>query len=134
MTRHGGKNKNCPCNLPIQRQIQLFTPYLKKISKAKDLKEKRKLFRQQPKCLTKFISECSGALLRRDIELPLNKYKKLKPFKNNLIYLSHPKVKQADKIKAFLSKKGGFLSLIPIIGGILANTVIPLLIEKFRKH
>lgn len=131
MTRHG-KN-SCPCDLPIQQQIQHFIPYLKQISRAKDFKTKKKLFLQQPKCLSKFISECSGALLRRDIELPIAKYKKLKNHKNNLLYLSHPKIKNSDKIKSFLSKKGGFLTLIPIIAGILANTVIPLLIEKFRK-
>lgn len=133
MPRHGKQTK-CPCTLPIQQQIQHFIPYLKQITRAKDFKTKKKLFLQKPKCLTKFLSECSGALLRRDIELPLNKYKKLRPHKNNLILLSHPKVKQADKIKFFLKKKGGFLSLIPIIGTILANTVIPFLIDKFRKH
>lgn len=133
MTRHGKKTQ-CPCTLPIQQQIQHFIPYLNQIKRAKDFKTKKKLFLQKPKCLTKFLSECSGALLRRDIELPLNKYKKLRPHKNKLLFLSSPKIKQSTKIKSFLNKKGGFLSLIPIIGTILANTVIPFLIDKFKKH
>jgi hypothetical protein len=128
------KEKTCPCDLPIPQQIQHFIPQLKQISRAKDFKTKKKLFLQSPECLSKFISECSGALLRRDIELPIKQYAKLKPFKKNLLYLAHPKISRKQKIKTFLSKKGGQFGLIPLLGGILANTVIPFIIDKFTKH
>lgn len=131
-TQHSNKKK-CPCNLSIKDQIKYFLPYFKKISKAKDLKTKIQLFRQAPQCLTKFISECSGAILRRDIELPAQKYKKLKPFKQSLLFLNK-KQKLQNKTNAFLKKSGGQLfSLLPILGSLLANTVLPLIINKFKK-
>jgi hypothetical protein len=127
------KTKQCPCNLSITKQIKYFLPFLKKISKAKDIKTKRKLFKSAPECLTKFISECSGALLRRDIELPITKYKRLKPFKKSLLYLSDTKHKLKNKTNAFLKKRGGQLfSLLPILGTLLANTVLPLIVDKFK--
>jgi hypothetical protein len=128
------KKNKCPCNLSIQKQIKYFLPFLKKISKAKTLKSKKALFKQAPECLTKFISECSGALLRGDIELPINKYKKFKPFKKSLLFLSNTKTKIPEKTQKFLNKKGGQLfSLLPILGSLLANTVLPLIINKFKK-
>jgi hypothetical protein len=131
MTRHGSK-QNCPCKLPIQQQIQQFLPLLRSIARAKDFKDKKKIFLRAPKCISKFLSECAGAILRRDIELPIKQYKKLKPFKQNLLLLSHPKIPKKEKVNSFLLKKGGQFGLIPLIGGILANTVLPLIIEKFR--
>lgn len=125
--------KTCVCDQNIKTQVQHFFPLIKKIGKAKSLRDQRQLFESGPsKCLTKFLSECSGALLRRDIRLP--SYKNIKKFKKQLIFLADPKTSIKQKQIKFASKRGGFLSLLPIIGGILANTVIPLIIEKFRKH
>lgn len=129
MGRH--MKANCPCSLSIHEQIKVFLPFLKRISKAKDLKTKKKIFREIPECLTKFISECSGALLRRDIELPNHQYKKFKPFKSSLLYLADNKHKLPHKTKYFFKKAGGQLfSLIPILGTLLANTVLPLITNK----
>lgn len=125
-------NKLCKCNEPIEKQIQHFTPIIKKIAKTPNKQNKKILFNSIPKCLTKFISHCSGAILRRDIELPEKQYKQLKKHKKQLIFLADPKKSDKEKTDKFL-KKGGFLSLLPILGTILANTVIPFIVDKLRK-
>jgi hypothetical protein len=128
---HGRKSK-CPCNWPIKKQIVHFAPILKHIRKLKNSKDQKHFFEQnKPECLTKFLSECSGAILREDIKLP--SYKNLKKVKTPLIRLSDPSLSLKSKTKAF-TKKGGFLSLLPILGGIIANTLLPMIINKFSKH
>lgn len=124
--------KKCPCNLPIKRQIKTFFPYLKKISKAKTLAQKKKIFQETPKCLTKFIGNCSSAILRGDIELPSKTYKKLKLHKKLLLKLSDDKTSLKNKIKSFLGKSGGAFPLIPILGSILANFGIPYILNKIQ--
>lgn len=125
---HG--RKTCSCELPIKTQIQTFLPIIENIVKAKTLKEKKRIFKKHGKCLTKFLSECSGAILREDIKLP--NYKNIKKFKSELLQLADPSIKLKQKTHLFVNKKGGFLSLLPILGGILANTVLPLIINKIR--
>jgi hypothetical protein len=105
---------------------------MKQFKKTKNPKDHKKLFlNNNPECLTKFLSECSGAILREDVKLP--SYSKLKKVKSSLVALADPSVSLKSKTKAF-TKKGGFLSLLPILGGIVANTLLPLIIDKFRKH
>jgi hypothetical protein len=125
---HG--RKRCSCQLPIKEQIKIFLPIIQDIVKAKTLKQKKDIFNKRGKCLTKFLSECSGAILREDIKLP--NYKLLKKFKTILLNLADPSIKLKEKTQLFSNKKGGFLSLLPILGGILANTVLPLIINKIR--
>lgn len=127
---HGRKTK-CPCNWPIHKQIIHFSPILKQLRKLKHVKDQKHLFKQNnPECLTKFLSECSGAILREDIKLP--SYKQFKKVKTPLVHLADPSISLQSKINAF-TKKGGFLSLLPILGGLIANTLLPLIINKFTK-
>ena len=121
---------HCSCELPIKEQIKTFLPIIQNISKAKTLKQKKQIFNKHGKCLTKFLSECSGAILREDIKLP--NYKTLKQFKSTLLNLADPSIKLKTKTQLFTNKKGGFLTLLPILGGILANTILPLIINKIR--
>lgn len=123
---------SCPCKLPIKKQIQLFLPFLKKISKAKTLAQKQHLFAETPKCLTKFIGNCSSAILRGDIELPPRTYKKLKQFKNLLLTLSDDKKSLKNKIRTFSDQTGGAFPLIPILGSILANFGLPYIIDQIK--
>jgi len=125
---HG--RKFCSCELPIKDQIKTFLPIIQDIVNAKSLKKKKQIFNKHGKCLTKFLSECSGAILREDIKLP--NYKHLKPHKSILLQLADPSLKLKTKTKLFANKKGGFLSLLPVLGGILANTILPLIINKIR--
>jgi hypothetical protein len=125
---HG--RKHCSCELPIKEQIKTFLPIIQNISKAKTLKQKKQIFNKHGKCLTKFLSECSGAILREDIKLP--NYKTLKQFKSTLLNLADPSIKLKTKTQLFTNKKGGFFTLLPILGGILANTILPLIINKIR--
>jgi hypothetical protein len=127
---HGRRNK-CPCNWSIKKQIVHFSPLLKQLNKLKNGKQQKHLIKQNnPECLTKFLSECSGAILREDIKLP--SYSQLKKVKQPLIHLANPSLNLQSKTKA-LTKKGGFLALLPILGGIIANTLLPLIINKFTK-
>lgn len=103
---------------------------MKKIGKAKTIAQKRILFEQAPKCLTKFISHCSSALLRGDIELPPQQYRKLKKFKNLLLNLSDKKTSLKHKINSFQEPTGGAFPFIPILGSILANIGLPFLLNK----
>lgn len=122
----------CSCPESLEEQVQHFTPLIRKIGRARTFEKKKQLFHSGPsECLTKFLSECSGALLRQDIRLP--SYKKIKKFKKELLYLANPEKSIKIKSKKFASKKGGFLQLLAILGNILASTVIPLIVDKFRK-
>jgi hypothetical protein len=125
--KHGGKN--CPCSLPIKKQIKTFYPYLKKIGGSKTFAKKQELFKTAPKCLTKFISNCAGAILREDIKLPQETLKKLKRHKNILIELDK-KTSLSKKQKQFFDKKGGAFPLIPIIASLLGNVAIPYVVQK----
>jgi hypothetical protein len=124
--------KKCPCNLSIKKQLQIFFPYLKKISKARSVAQKQKLFEEAPKCFTKFISSCSSAILREYIQLPEETWRKLKKYKNLLIHLSDEKTSLKNKINSFLDKSGGAFPLIPILGSILANFALPYLVDKIK--
>lgn len=102
----------------------------KQLSKAKTPREFKQIISGKPKCITKFLSECSKAILREDIHLP--DYSKFKDKKTHLLALADPTTNLNLKAKA-LTKKGGFLSLLPILGGLVANTLLPLIISKFTK-
>jgi hypothetical protein len=123
---------NCPCKLPIKKQIQLFLPYLKKIAKAKTIGQKQHLFGEAPKCFASFIGNCASAILRGDIELPSNTYKKLKQYKNLLLTLGDDKKSLKQKINTFSDLTGGAFPLIPIIGSILANFGLPYIIDRIK--
>ncbi|MEO5351558.1 MAG: hypothetical protein H7836_18240, partial [Magnetococcus sp. YQC-3] len=123
--------KPCMCKASLDQKIIHFTPILKRLARAKNPSDKRKIFKENsPDCITKFASDCSGAILRENIELPKRNIKKLSKHKNLLLYL-------ADKNKSLKRKRsklarGGFFGLLSILGGILANTVLPLIIDKIR--
>jgi hypothetical protein len=123
---------NCPCNSSIKKQIAIFLPYLKKISNAKTTDKKQQLYKQAPQCFTKFIGHCASAILRGDIELHENQYKKLKKYKTLLLELSDDKKSLKHKINSALKKTGGALPLIPILGSILANIGIPFILDKIK--
>lgn len=120
----------CPCNWPIKKQIEHFAPLCKQLSKAKNFREYKRIVNGNSKCLTKFLSECSKAILREDIQLA--DYSRFKDKKKQLVSLADPTISLDTKTQA-LTKKGGFLSLLPILGGLVANTLLPLIINKFTK-
>lgn len=117
MTSHG---HHCPCNKNIKNQISAFYPEFKKISNLSD-SERKKYLKSSSPCFLKFLTHCAGAVLRKDIELPISDYQKLKPFKNLLIDLQNQKLSLKKKKERFISKnkKGGFFALLPILASIL---------------
>ena len=118
------------CNLPIKKQIKVFYPTIKKISTARTHPKKLKLFAtNKPRCLINFLQKCGEAVLRKDIELEPEQYQKLKPYKDQLVQLSNPKISLRKKLIAFKNKSGGFLGpLLTILASIVGNTLIPRLI------
>lgn len=128
----GHSAQKCPCKLSLKKQIQTFLPRLKKISNAKTLSAKKKLFREAPACFTKFVSHCASAILRGDIELPARTYAQLKKYKKLLLDLSDEKIRLESKIGKFLNKRGGAFPLLPILARVLTNVVVPFIIDKIK--
>jgi hypothetical protein len=125
MTTHGPQ---CPCSFPLKSQISTFVPALNTLAAAG--KKKRKLLANASPCLVKFLSNCAGAILRKDIELPPSGYEQLKKHKKLLVYLNSKRNSLKRKKFAFLSKKGGFFAFIPILASLLA----PLLGKFIASH
>lgn len=119
--------KCAQCQLPIKKQVKLFYPVISKISKTRNFPSKVKLFQEnKPKCIVNFLQKCGEAVLRKDIELTPVQYKKLKPYKNQLLKLANSKISLKRKLADFKNKAGGFIGpLLTILGSILANTVLP---------
>lgn len=126
MTSHG---HHCPCSQNLKNQISTFYPDLKNITKLSDQERKKYLKKTSP-CFLKFLSQCSGAILRKDIELPPIDYEKLKPFKNLLLEFQNQKVSLKKKKEKVLNKKGGFFALLPILASILG----PILGKVISEH
>jgi hypothetical protein len=128
MTSHG---HHCPCNQKLKNQISTFYPELKNITKLNDLERKKYLKNSSP-CLLKFLSHCTGAILRKDIELPPADYEKLKPFKDLLLKFQNQKISLKKKKEEFFqkNKKGGFFALLPILASILG----PILGKVISEH
>lgn len=119
------------CKANLETKIKHFTPIIRKIARAKKPEDKRKIFNKlSPDCLTKFAADCSGAILREDIELPRRSLKRFGKHKNLLIYLANKKHNLKQKRKHLA--KGGFFGLLSLLGGLLANTVLPIIVDKIR--
>jgi hypothetical protein len=102
---------------------------LKNITKLSD-QERKNYFKKSSPCFLKFLSHCTGAILRKDIELPSKDYEKLKPFKNLLLDFQNQKISLKKKKEKFTNKKGGFLTLLPILASILG----PILGKVISEH
>ena len=109
----------CGCKKPLIEQIKTYLPFLKKLRKASKT-EQIKIIKKAPACFLKFITECSGAILRKDIELPKQGYKSLKKYTDILLYLNNKRHSLKRKHSAFNSKHGGFLPFLPLLAGVLA--------------
>ena len=115
MTSHGS---HCPCTFPLRGQISTFAPALNLL--AQSGRKKRQILKTASPCFIKFLSNCAGAILRKDIELPQSGYDLLKKHKKLLLYLNSKRNSIKRKKFAFLSKKGGFFAFIPILASVLA--------------
>ena len=86
-------------------------PTLKRLSKAKSVKERRKLLRKCKKCILDSISEISKNVLVSNVPLSKYRYKKLYPHRK---YIRELASKGLYKRKRYiLNQKGGLL--IPAI-------------------
>lgn len=108
----------CVCKKNILKQIHEYLPFLKQLAAAKPSK-RTVLLENAPACFFNFVSMCSGAILRNDLELSPKGYDTLKPYTNLLLYLNNKRHSLKRKKAAFLSKHGGFFPFIPILASIL---------------
>ena len=116
--------KNCPCNLKSSKaRTQILLPHLRKILRSKHT-EKAEKFKTAPKCVIKFACDCAGALLRNHIQLPSEKYKKLKKHKETLYFLAQKKPSIKKKRQALIKQHGaGLPFIIPILSAAISGLV-----------
>ena len=76
----------------------------------------------------KSISEIALNLLKGNILIPKSSFKRLKPYKDKLLYLSRKKPSLKQK-KEVLNQKGGFL---PALAGLVEPLAVDLLGKLFK--
>jgi hypothetical protein len=120
--------KNCPCKYSsAELRTQILLPYLRKLFRQSE-ELRRTSLQNAPLCLIKYIADCSGALLRDQIQLTPQKYKSLKKYKNSIHLLAQRKPSLKQKRDIIVSQNGaGFGFLIPLLA-----SAIPTIIEAFK--
>lgn len=125
--RKCNKIKNCWCTKPITERLAHFTPQLKLLNES-DLKTRKELLRKAQPCLVRLLCESGLNVLKGNIKLSDCQYKKLKPHKRLLLFVSKSNVPLHLRKKEFQKKKGGFLPVVlPIllsaVSGFVGQTV-----------
>ena len=109
--------------MDTKSRTKTLLPQLQKIGRGSYTHRCLHIKNAQP-CLIKYVSDAAGALLRTDIQLPQEKYPKLKKYKNTLLFLAKKKPSLGEKRKKLLEQKGGFIQfLIPALVSGLAGFV-----------
>lgn len=104
--------KNCPCKLKSsQLRTQILLPHLKKALRQNNALRSEH-FKKAPQCVIKFASDCAGALLKNHIQLPDDKYKKLRKHKTSLHFLAKKKPSIKRKRETLVNQKGAGLGII----------------------
>jgi hypothetical protein len=103
--------KDCICEQSIMDRFQYFYHMLMEMSLG-DSKKKIELLKNAPPCFIRLISECGLNILKGNLKLPTDQYKKLKPHKRMLLSLSKPILSIKKRKDLLLKKKGGFLPVI----------------------
>lgn len=116
--------KNCPCKLKSSKaRTQILLPYLKKAFRQNN-SLRIETFKQAPQCLINYASDCAGALLKNQIQLPPEKYKKLRRYKESLHFLAQKKPSLKQKREKLISQKGAGLGIIiPILVSAIQGVV-----------
>jgi len=107
----GKHNKSCPCKLDTKTRTQAFLPQLIDIQRCSKI-NRQKALQNSDDCLIRFIADTAGAVLRTDIQLPPEKYSKLKKHKDTLLFLAKKKPSIKQKREKLLKQKGGFLNIL----------------------
>lgn len=82
----------------------------------------------------KYICDCSKGVLHHHIRFPKDTYRKLKPYKDDLLLLVNKKTSQKAKREALVNKKGGFLPLIlPALASAVFGIIGNLISKRFIK-
>lgn len=119
--------KNCPCKLKSSKlRTQILLPHLKRAFRQhKNLRGDA--FNNAPQCVIKYASDCAGALLKNQIQLPPHKYKHLRKHRESLHFLAKKKPSIKQKRETLVKQRGAGLGiLIPVLA-----TAIQGLIQAF---
>jgi hypothetical protein len=103
--------ETCICQKSVVDRFQYFYPLLKEMNGASNYK-KKEIMKKAPPCFVRLISECGLNILKGNIKLPDDQYKKLKPHKRLLLSLSKPMLSMKKRRDLLLQKRGGFLPAI----------------------
>lgn len=115
------KIKSCWCNKPIQDRLVHFSPQLRLLAKS-DLQRSREILKTASPCLIRLLCESGLNVLKGNIKLSDSQYKKLKPHKKLLLFVSKPTIPLHLRKKEFQKKKGGFLPVVlPILLSAIAG-------------
>lgn len=107
--RHG---QNCPCKMKSSKlRTQILLPHLRKAFRQNKL-IRGENFSQAPQCVIKYAADCAGALLKNHIQLPDEKYKKLKKHKASLHFLAQKKPSLKKKRETLVKQRGAGLGII----------------------
>lgn len=116
--------KNCPCKLQSSKlRTQILLPHLKKAFRQKhNLRSEN--FKTAPTCVIKFASDCARALLKNQIQLPEEQYKKLTKHKKSLHFLAQKKPSLKQKRETLVNQKGaGFGLIIPVLAAAVQGII-----------
>ena len=122
-TRSKGVNRK-RVRVSSQSRVQQHLPFLCTCFKSNG-KQRKDMIAHANKGQMEAIGEIALNLLKGNIVIPNSSFKRLKPHKSKLLYLTHKKPSLKRK-KAVLNQKGGFLSA-------LASLIAPLATELLGK-
>ena len=122
-TRSKGVNRN-RVRVSKQSRVQQHLPFLCTCFKSNG-KQRKDMIAHANKGQMEAIGEIALNLLKGNMVIPNSSFKRLKPHKSKLLYLTRKKPSLKRK-KAVLNQKGGFLSA-------LASLIAPLATELLGK-
>ena len=106
----------------MTKRVRQHLPTLKKLQKRTISKGERKsLLVQGGKPLQTCLRECAVNILKGNVPMSADCFKKLKCHKQQLRELSHKKTSQKRRLQ--IEQKGGFLPLLlaPILGSLVGS-------------
>lgn len=105
--------RDCPCKKDSKTRTVRFLPQLKKLLRCNQ-KERCKQLECANECLISYLIDAVSALLRTDIRVAPEQYKKLKKHRDLLLFLARKKTSVREKKKKLLNQKGG-LAFLPLL-------------------
>lgn len=116
MSRHG---RVCWCKADIKKRLAHFGPQINELINAKS-RQRKIILRDANACFLKLLVECALNILKENISVGDDQYKKIRPYKKLLLLMSEPKLSLLRKKKALLNQRGGN-PLAVVLGRVLLS-------------